>query len=89
MLELCCYSWNAHFVPSRPGNSEVDRGLGMVDSHRDGLFMQGPNEGQGGRGIKILGEMAEWANSSQDKHTQSINNESVTGLDVFAFALAY
>ena len=67
----------------------LDRGLGIMDSHQDGLFMQGPNEGQWGRGIKILGEMAEWANNSLNKQTQSINNESVTWLEVFAFALAY
>lgn len=35
--------------------------------------------------FKILGEMAKWANNSEDKQTQSINDESVTGLDVFAF----
>lgn len=52
VLESSCYSWNAHSVPSRPGNSgEEDRSLGMWDSHWDGLFMQGPTEDQGGRGI--------------------------------------
>lgn len=33
--------------------------------------------------FKILGEMAKWANSSEDKQIQSITDESVTGLDVF------
>lgn len=28
-----------------------DRSPGIVDSHCAGLFKQGPNEGQGGRGI--------------------------------------
>ena len=32
VLELCCYSWNAHFVPSRPGNCEEDRSSGIADS---------------------------------------------------------
>lgn len=43
-----------------------------------------------GAGVfKILGEMAKWANNFEDKQTQSINDESVTGLDVFAFPPAY
>lgn len=33
--------------------------------------------------FKILGEMAKWANNSEDKQIQSITDESVTGLDVF------
>lgn len=35
--------------------------------------------------LKIPGEMAKWANSSEDKQTQNINDESVTELDVFSF----
>lgn len=39
--------------------------------------------------FKILGEMAKWANNSLDKQTRSINDESVTGLDVFASLCAH
>lgn len=43
-----------------------------------------------GAGVfKILGEIAKWANNSKDKQIQSINDESVTGLDVFAFPPVY
>lgn len=33
--------------------------------------------------FKILGEMAKWANNSEDKQIQSITDEPVIGLDVF------
>ncbi len=54
---LCCYSWNAYFVPSRLGNSWEDRSRRIMDSNCIGLFKQRPNKGQRGQGhLRVLGK---------------------------------
>lgn len=48
-----------------------------------------PLKTKGAGVFKILVEMAKWANNSEHKQTWSINDESVTELDVFSFPPAY